>query len=131
MSNKEIKYMYKLSVPRVRARDGESITHAMTIGFTTEEALLLSEYFDSKPGTEPKQSLIRAFLLQQALDAVDEDKLLHIMAAVYLKKQLAYDLSKKDYDRAMSFIKNPPVEKIPNPPAKTERRVFIPEPRRR
>lgn len=130
MAKKDIKYMFKLSTPRVRTRDGETITHAFTIGVTTEEALLLSEYFASKRGTEPKLSLVRAFLLQQALDAVDEYKLLEIMSEVYLKRQLAFNLSKPDYDRAIDYIKNPPVKKEITP-AKSVRREYIPEPPRR
>ena len=133
MSKKDIKFMHKLAVPHIRKRDGETVTHSMVIALTTEEALLISQYFaDRKESTAPTVSLIRAFLLQQALSAVDETTLLESMAAVYLKKRLAYDLSTKDYCRAIDFIKNPPQPKAEiKPPAKPERRVYIPEPRRR
>ncbi len=127
----DIKFMHKLAEPRIRKRDGESITHSIVIGMTTEEAALMSEYFSQVESPSPRVSLVRAFLLQQALDAVDNDKLLSIMSAIALKKKLSEALSAPDFNRAMSFIKNPPVVKQPPLTPKPVRREYIPEPRRR
>jgi hypothetical protein len=66
------------------------------------------------------------------MDEVTEEKLVKAMAALKVKEMLADTLAKSDFDRAINFIKNPP-----EPPpkkiisAQPERRVFIPEPRRR
>lgn len=132
MAKTDIKFMQKLATPRIRKRDGESITHALTIGMTTDEALLLSTYFSQLQNENaPRVSLVRSFLLNQAINAVDEGTLLEVMSAVCLKRRLAYDLSSKDYDRAIDFIKNPPAVKKQEPVPKPVRREYIPEPRRR
>ena len=134
MSKKEIKYVSKLSVPHIRKRDGELVTHCLRIALSDDEALALSELLSAKKETDPHLSLIRAFLINQALKEIDEQRLIEIMADFKTKRNLAVNLSRLAYDRAMSYIKNPPpiAPAKPIPEAiKPERRIYTPEPRRR
>jgi hypothetical protein len=132
MSKKDIKHICKLSEPRIRKRDGEMLTHYVQVALTTDEAVALSLHFDRVKKEDHPTSLIRAFLINQSLDGIDENKLVEIMATLKLKSALAEKLSRSDFDKAMSFIKNPPQKQLPPEPTKTaHKRVYIPEPRRR
>ena len=133
MSKKDIRFVSAMTTPRVRQRDGELLTHFLRLALTTSEAIAIQGLFESsRESNAPTVSLIRAFLISHAIDEVTEEKLVKAMAALKVKEMLAESLAKSDFDRAINFIKNhpePPPKKII--PAQPERRVFIPEPRRR
>ena len=133
MSKKRgIKFFQLLSVPKIRKRDGQEVTHSLHVLLSNDEALLLSAYFDSRTAEDaPTTSLIRAFIMALADGKVSESTLLNEMAGMRTRAKLASELSQSDYDRAMSFINSPPIPKEIKPPAKPERRLYIPEPRRR
>ena len=132
MSKKDIRYMSKMKAPMIRKRDGELLTHSLRMALTTSEAVAIQELFDASKNNAPKISLIRAFLIAKAIDEVNEETLINTMSVFKAKEMLAETLAKNDFDKAINFIKNTPI----TPPKKTipaqpERRVFIPEPRRR
>ncbi len=132
MSKKGIKHFHPLSVPRIRKRDGLEVTHSLQVLLTTDEAVLLSAYFDSRTAADsPQISLIRAFILALSDGKVNESTLISEMAKIRTRARLADELSQSEYDRAIAFLKSPPSQAQPTTPAKTERRVFIPEPPRR
>jgi len=132
MSKKDIRYMSKLRIPVIRKRDGEILTHSLRIALTDSEAIAIQELFASRKDKSPSISLIRAFLISHALEEVTEETLINAMANLKSKEMLSNSLAKIEFDKAINFIKNPP-EPIPKIiiPAKTERRVYIPDPRRR
>ena len=132
MSKKNIRFVSKLITPKIRKRDGELLTHFLHIALTTPEAIAVQELFDSRKDNSPSISLIRAFLISHALEEITEETLINAMATLKAKEMLADALAKTAFDKAINFVKNPPE----TPPkqiisAQKERRVFIPEPRRR
>jgi hypothetical protein len=128
VAKKELKFLQKLKEPHVRKRDGETVNFFFSVTLSNDEAVALSELFALKKATEPHISLIKAFLINQAMDEIEETKLAEIMAKFKLKQMLSEALAKPQFDKAMSYIKNPPAVKEV---VKPERRVYIPEPRRR
>lgn len=139
----KIKFLSEIKEPFKRKRDDCTVTHRLSIALTTDEALLVSELLKAKQDAkEPSISLIRAILCQMSTAFIDDVQLLQYMADWRTKKQLAMSLSEKDYSRIMSILSNHNKSKeLVQPPTKekreiaitpkSERRVFIPETRRR
>lgn len=84
----KIKHLHEISNPKIRKRDNELITHHLNIMLSTNEALAVSELFEQQINNKPTYSLIRAFLIQQAIQNIDEKRLAEIMAIFKIKEQL-------------------------------------------
>lgn len=137
----KIKFFKELSAPRIRKRDGATLTHRMELALTTEDAVILSEFFERQRSAEkPTFSLIRALMLQMATDGDDMQTVAAAMAKVQTRAELAKSLSDADVNRAINLLKASQEPKPPTPPAKTATpipiprkpmREFVPEPRKR
>src|ERR1035441_5422529 len=101
MSLNKIKYLQKLPIPKIRKRDGQLLEYSVNIRLTTDEAVLLSQFFQNVPPLSPKNSLIRTFLIALADETVNEETLLLKMAEMRTRGSLADKLSQSEVDRAM------------------------------
>lgn len=114
-----IKYFKKMRVHCVRKRDDAVLTHLLTIAFTEEEAVLLSEHFKKRrEEVGMTRSLFDAFLLFDAINNVDGDFLAEQIAKLKVKTELSKNLAYNDYILAMSLLKDHKEKKLEKQQAK-------------
>jgi hypothetical protein len=97
----------------VRKRDNAVLTHILSLALTEEEAVVVSEYF-KKMNSEVGMtySLIRAFLLFESLNAIDEKFLVEQMAKISLLSKLKNELTAVDYCMAVGLLKDHKEKKL-------------------
>lgn len=100
----QIKWMHKSVKPHIRRRDNQEVTHQFTVMVTSNEALAISELFKTCPEDAPSLSVIRSLLVDQALSAIDNNKLTEIMARFEVIEKLAGELAGKTFSRVLTFL---------------------------
>lgn len=129
MNRPKIKHLQLLKQPIIRKRDGAELTHVLHLAMTTDEALAISDMFNTDNG-QSATSLISAALLIMAEEKILQDAIVDNMAKWRTREALAKTLSDDDVNRAIGLLlerkkpKTPPV--APAPVKKPVRRVFIP-----
>lgn len=102
----KLPHMKELRRKSIRGRDGKLLTHTFRISLSEDEAIAISLLFTSnRIENKPTQSLIRSFLVSQAIRKIDEAHLVKTMAELQVRSTMAEHLAQSIYDKVLHFMK--------------------------
>ena len=128
--NMELKFLKSIR-PVVRKRDNEVLTHTISVPMSEPEAIALSNYLSNLKPHTPTKSLIRAFLLRQTINPIDNQFLIELMASLKTLDTLTTKLSQSDCAKALHLLAQSKLTKKDlHKSTSDSRRVYIPEPQR-